>query len=173
MLLPTIETQRLFIRQFEPVDWQAVYAYTSNPEVMAFIPEGQFTETQAKQFADKNAGEEAEAFAVVLKAENKLIGHMAYHSWFAPDTYELGWVFHPVYYNKGYATEAAHALLQHCFEVLHGHRVIATCQPENPASYRVMEKLGMRREAHFRKCIYRGENTWWDEYFYAILEEEF
>jgi bifunctional non-homologous end joining protein LigD len=45
-------------------------------------------------------------------------------------------------------------MLHYSFEILDGHRVIATCQPENPASYRVMEKLGMRREAHFRKCIY-------------------
>ena len=57
------------------------------------------------------------------------------------------------------------------FETLGLHRVIATCQPENTASWRVMEKLGMRREAHFRKGHYRGA-TWWDEYFYALLAKE-
>jgi len=56
--------------------------------------------------------------------------------------------------------------------VLHLHRIIATCQPQNVASWRVMEKLGMRREAHFRKCLRRPENQWWDEYFYALLDEE-
>ena len=56
--------------------------------------------------------------------------------------------------------------------IIQSHRVIATCQPENPASYRVMEKIGMHREGHFRKFIYRGENLWWDELFYAILDEE-
>ena len=35
-----------------------------------------------------------------------------------------------------------------------------------------MEKIGMRREGHFRQCIYRQENVWWDEYFYAILAKE-
>ncbi len=69
-------------------------------------------------------------------------------------------------------TEAAFSLLRYSFEELHLHRVIATCQPENIPSYRVMEKLGMRREGFFRKCIYRGGNTWCDEYFYAMLEEE-
>ena len=49
--------------------------------------------------------------------------------------------------------------------------MVATCQPENTPSWRVMEKLGMQREGHLRKCIYRREK-WWDEYFYAILEEE-
>jgi [ribosomal protein S5]-alanine N-acetyltransferase len=64
------------------------------------------------------------------------------------------------------------ALLQYGFETLHLHRIIATCQPENVASCRVVEKLGMRREAHFRKCVRRPDNGWWDEYFYALLEGE-
>jgi RimJ/RimL family protein N-acetyltransferase len=50
--------------------------------------------------------------------------------------------------------------------------VIATCQPENAPSWRVMEKLGMQREGHLRKCISRDETTWRDEYFYALLEDE-
>ncbi len=60
---------------------------------------------------------------------------------------------------KGHATEAVKALLRYCFEDLRGHRVIAMCKPENPASYRVMEKIGMRREDHFRKGLDRGNNT--------------
>jgi ribosomal-protein-alanine N-acetyltransferase len=64
------------------------------------------------------------------------------------------------------------ALLDYGFTVLQLHRVIATCQPENPPSYRVMEKIGMRREGLFQKCIYRGDDQWWDECFYAILEDE-
>jgi [ribosomal protein S5]-alanine N-acetyltransferase len=167
-----IHTPRLLIRQFELEDWQAVYAYTSDLTVMAFIPEGVFTEEQAMQVVAANAGEEATIFPVILKTESTLIGHMVFHPWFAHRTYEIGWVFHPAYHGKGYATEAARALLKYAFEVLDCHRVIATCQPENPASFRVMEKIGMRREGHFRKCIFRGENIWWDEYFYAILEEE-
>jgi RimJ/RimL family protein N-acetyltransferase len=62
--------------------------------------------------------------------------------------------------------------LRYGFESLQVHRLIATCQPQNRPSWRVMEKLGMQREGHFRKCIPRDETTWWDEYFYAILEED-
>lgn len=51
------------------------------------------------------------------------------------------------------------------------HRIIATCQPENTPSYRVMEKLGMRREGYFQQCIPRGD-IWWDEYYYAMLKTE-
>jgi RimJ/RimL family protein N-acetyltransferase len=172
MLIPLIETARLRIRQFDKQDWPAVYAYTSNADLMTYIPEGPMSQEQAISFVTGNSGEQAEAFPVFLKSENRLIGHIVFHLWFAPQTYEVGWIFHPAYHGNGYATEAARAMLCYSFEVLAGHRVIATCQPENPASYRVMEKLGMRREAHFRKCIYRDENLWWDEYFYALLDEE-
>lgn len=172
MLIQPIETERLIIRQFELQDWEAVHSYTGDATVMTYIDEGQMSETQTKQFVEKNSSDQAEAFPVLLKSQNKLIGHMVFHPWFGHLTYEIGWVFHLNHQGKGYATEAAKALVRYCFESLHSHRIIATCQPENPASYRVMEKIGMNREGHFRKCNYRGKNVWWDEYFYAILEEE-
>ncbi len=172
MTIGHIETQRLRIRPFQPNHWQAVYDYTSDPAVMMYIPEGPFTPEQAKAFVAENMGDQARFFAVLLKTEDMLVGHMEFHPWFASQTYEIGWVINGAYQGHGYATEAAMALLQYGFEKLQLHRIIATCQPENLASWRVMEKLGMRREAHFRKCIRRPDDRWWDEYFYALLEEE-
>jgi len=172
MPIDNIETQRLRIRSFQRHDWQAVYDYTSDPAVMVYIPEGPLTPEQAKAFVADNRGEHARAVAVLHKTANLLIGYMVFHPWFAPQTYEIGWVFHRAYHGQGYATEAAVALLHYGFDALHLHRIIATCQPKNVASCRVMEKLGMRREAHFRKCIRRPDNRWWDEYFYALLAEE-
>ena len=172
MPIDRIETQQLRIRSFQPDDWQAVYDYTSDPDVMAYIPEEPFTPEQAKAFVADNMGEQARFVAVLLKTDDLLVGHMEFHPWFAPQTYEIGWIFDRAYHGQGYATEAAMALLQYGFEALHLHRIIATCQPENVASRRVIQKLGMRLEAHFRKCIRRPNNRWWDEYFYALLEEE-
>ena len=120
MLIEPIEIERFSIRHFDPQDWQAVYAYTSDATVMSFIPEGQFTETQSRQFVEKNVGTQAEAYPVILKAQNKLIGHLIFHPWFAPQTYEFGWVEHPTYQGNGYATESAQALLQYCFEKSQG-----------------------------------------------------
>lgn len=172
MLSNPIETQRLIIRRFEPRDWEEIYRYTSMPDVMKYIPEGTFTEDQAKEFVGENAGEQPTAYAVVRKQEQDVIGHIIFHPWYAERTYEIGWVFHPGYHSRGYATEAARALMAHGFEALGLHRIIATCQPENIASFKVMEKLGMRREGHFLQCIYRGNDTWWSEYFYAMLQVE-
>ena len=104
-----IETERLRIRHFTADDWQAVHAYTSDPVVMTHVPEGAMTEEQTKQFIAESMAEEARTYAVDLRAEDRLIGHVGFHPWFAPRIYELGWVFHPQYHRKGYATEAAAA----------------------------------------------------------------
>lgn len=184
-----ISTARLHVRNFKPEDWRAVYEYTSNVKVMKYIPGGVFTEQQAQEFVlkhsgdgrqkgedvatgeDEQKGEDVQNFAVSLTDERRLIGHISFHKYFGEHTYEIGWVFHPAYYRKGYATEAAKAIVQFGFEQMQLHRIIATCQPENTASYRIMEKIGMRREGFFEKCIPHG-NEWWDEYYYAILHEE-
>ncbi|URM32677.1 GNAT family N-acetyltransferase [Cytobacillus firmus] len=164
-----LKTERLIIRKFKSEDWQAVYEYTSNSEVMRYIPESVFTEEAAKEFIRKNI-EKADHFPVFIEGDI-LIGHIGFHKYFGNHTYEIGWVFNPKFYNKGYASEAAYAVLKYGFEKLGLHRIIATCQPENPPSYRVMEKIGMRREGFFKKCIPHGDE-WWDEYYYAILKEE-
>ncbi|MBG9586370.1 GNAT family N-acetyltransferase [Cytobacillus firmus] len=164
-----LKTERLIIRKFKSEDWQAVYEYTSNSEVMRYIPEGVFTEEAAKEFIRKNI-EKAEHFPVFIDGK-VLIGHIGFHKYFGDHTFEIGWVFNPRFYNKGYASESAYAVLKYGFEKLGLHRIIATCQPENPPSYRVMEKIGMRREGFFKKCIPHGDE-WWDEYYYAILKEE-
>lgn len=166
-----IETNRLLIRNFKEDDWQAVYDYTSDSHVMKYIPEGVFNEDMAKKFVSDNSGEQAKYFPVTLIEENLIIGHIVFHQYFGDHTYEIGWVFNPKYYNKGYASEAAKAVLHYGFKEMNLHRIIATCQPENIASYRVMEKIGMRREGYFKKCIPNGDE-WWDEYYYAVLGEE-
>ena len=170
-MIEPIETPRLLIRPFRPDDWQAVHAYASDPAVMKYIPGGVLSEDQARALVGETASDE-ENVAVVLKSEDRLIGHMPFHPWYSPRIYEIGWIFNPRYHGQGYATEAATALLRYGFETLGVHRIIATCQPENVASWRVMEKIGLRREAHFRKCFYVDDATWLDEYLYALLEED-
>ncbi|WP_088126201.1 GNAT family N-acetyltransferase, partial [Bacillus sp. JEM-1] len=154
-----IKAERLLIRKFEFKDWEAVHEYTSDSDVMTYIPEGVFTEEDTRNFVNKNMGENAKNFPVILIGENILVGHIVFHKYFGEHTYEIGWVFNPKYFNKGYASEAAQATLKYGFKEMKLHRIIATCQPENTPSYRVMEKIGMRREGYFKKCIPHG-NEW-------------
>ena len=173
MHLPEVETSRLRLRPIAAGDWPAIFAYMSDPRVTAFLPQGRLDEEASRAFALKHSSDEGEALAVIEKKSGQMIGHMPFHRWFAPETFEIGWAFNHAHHGKGYATEAGQALLAHAFETLKAHRVIATCQPENVASWRVAEKLGLRREAHFRAALYRAPGIWWDEFFYALLAEEY
>jgi ribosomal-protein-alanine N-acetyltransferase len=110
--------------------------------------------------------------AVELRSETRLIGIMRItvldRSNRAAD---FGYTFNRRYWNNGYATEGTRALLNFAFSNLKLHRVWATCDVRNHASYRVMQKLGMRREGVFKKdLLQRGE--WRDSFLYAVLAEE-
>ncbi len=84
---------------------------------------------------------------------------------------EVGWVFNPDFHGRGYATEAAEAILALAFGELGMHRVRAELDPLNDASIALCRRLGMREEAHYVKdLMIRGE--WGDTGIYAILEEE-
>jgi RimJ/RimL family protein N-acetyltransferase len=84
---------------------------------------------------------------------------------------EIGFVVHPEHQGRGYATEASHELLRIAFEDLGLHRVVGRLEPRNLASGRVLEKLGMRREAHLVENEFvKGE--WQSELVYAILDRE-
>ena len=149
-----ITTERLIIRKFIYDDWQGVHSYISDANVMKYIPEGVFSDEDTKKFVVENSNENAKYFPVLLKKDQTLIGHIVFHKYFGEHTYEIGWVFNPKYYNNGYATEAAYSILKYGFESMKLHRIIATCQPENIPSYRVMEKIGMRREGIVLKLVW-------------------
>lgn len=85
---------------------------------------------------------------------------------------ELGWVLDPTYTGHGYATEAVRELLRYCFRDLGLRRVTATCLLDNDSCWRLMGRVGMRREAHaLREALHRS-GRWLDTVTYAILEDE-
>jgi RimJ/RimL family protein N-acetyltransferase len=85
---------------------------------------------------------------------------------------ELGWVLDPAYAGRGYATEAVQGLLRLCFEELGLRRVTAGCFADNVASWRLMERVGMRRELHtVRESLHRTQG-WLDGFGYALLADE-
>lgn len=85
---------------------------------------------------------------------------------------ELGWVFHPDHTGHGYATEAVRELIRICFTDLGLRRVTANCFAGNEASWRLMERVGMRRELHtVRESLHRS-GAWLDGTGYALLADE-
>jgi RimJ/RimL family protein N-acetyltransferase len=85
---------------------------------------------------------------------------------------ELGWVLDPAYAGRGLATEAVATLLRICFEDLDLRRVVANCFADNVASWRLMERLGMRREVHTRSESLHRSRGWLDGMGYGLLAEE-
>jgi len=84
---------------------------------------------------------------------------------------EVGWIFDPEFQGQGFATEAASAMLDLAFGPAEIHRVSARCDVRNLRSWKMMERLGMRREAHFREHgLFKGK--WDEEYIYAMLRQE-
>jgi RimJ/RimL family protein N-acetyltransferase len=85
---------------------------------------------------------------------------------------ELGWVLDPARSGQGYATEAVRELLRHCFQDLGVRRAVSSCFLDNDTSWRLMERVGMRREVHaVRESLHRS-GRWVDTVGYAVLAEE-
>lgn len=170
-----METERLIIRRFRPDDWGDLYDYLSQEDVVKFEPYEVFTEEAARAEALRRSEHEA-FWAVCLKESGKLIGNI-YLSKQDFDTWELGYVFNANYHGNGYATEAAKALVDDVFENKNARRVIAMCSPLNNPSWKLLERLGMRREGHLLQNIYfktnqDGSPIWLDTYEYGILATE-
>ena len=170
-----IDTKRLIIRRFNKEDWQDLHEYLSDEEVIFYEPYGTFNEEACKEEAEIRA-EEDSFFAVCLKETGKVIGNL-YLGKQDFETYELGYVFNKKYQKQGFATESAERILNYAIEELKARRIIAMCNPKNEPSWKLLERLNMRREGHLIKNIYfkvdeNNQPIWADTYEYAILASE-
>lgn len=167
----------LIIRKPSPADLADFLAYRNAPESMSLQPIEPMAEDAALRFLTAQATlDPVEAtgwimFAIELEEERKMIGEVGIY--IPKDAYlgDVGWSIHPSFQGRGYATQAAKSLLRFAFETRGLHRITATCDSRNAASVRMMEKLGMRREATFLKSRFINQE-WRDECVFAMLQEE-
>ena len=172
-----LETERLVLREFQVADAGAIHEYASDPEVAQYMDWGPNTpeETEAvlqMRLRQQEAPDLSDPYslAVVLKETGKLIGVVSLYDIDPVNrSAGVGYCLNRAFWGQGYATEAVRAMLQFGFEELHLHRIYGTCRPENIGSWRVMEKVGMRREGHLREDRWM-KGRWQDSLLYAILE---
>jgi len=176
--LPGIETERLLLRGFRAGDAPSVQRLAGDRDVALNtlrIPHpyepGMAEAWIAGHARDRELGK-AVVFAVTLKHTGELVGSMGLEVRPEHDRAELGyWIGRP-YWGKGYATEAAKAVVRFGFCNLRLNRLEAHHFTRNPASGRVLEKIGMRRESLRRQAVKK-----WGEYqdiiVYAMLREDF
>jgi RimJ/RimL family protein N-acetyltransferase len=172
-----VRTERLVLRRLADGDMPRIFAYRSRPDVAEWIGS---TSTDVDSLAERFGDG---ATAVVVELDGQLIGDLMVR---ARDAYgqrevaqqaagveaELGWTFDPAHHGRGLATEAIGALIGICFDDLGLHRVVAACFCANEPSWRLMERIGMRREAHHVKDSLHRDHGWQDEYVYALLADE-
>jgi RimJ/RimL family protein N-acetyltransferase len=175
-----ILTERLALRPFSRGDVDAVFSYRSRADVSEYLFDHPMTHEECAEAVRARAGQIAfseEGDKIVLAVERRddqrLIGEVSLIWRSVPDLQgEVGYIFHPDAHGQGFASEAAHTLLAFGFEVMGLHRIYARCDARNRASERVMQRLGMRREAHFREHM-QVKGRWDEELIYAVLETEY
>lgn len=172
-----IVTDRLHLRPFCATDVDAVHAYQGLDEVARYHLWDARTHAQVvERTADwpNDTGEDGGdiVLVVTLADTGQLIGDvfLGIRDREARQG-EIGYTLRPDMQGKGYATEAVNVLVDLGFNTLNLHRISARCDVRNDGSWQLMERLGMRREAHFREhALFKG--AWDEEYEYAILEDE-
>lgn len=166
-----IETKNLIIRNFELSDENDLCEYMMQRVNTKFESYPDFTLEKGKKEIEYRTKSD-EFYAIELKEEHKVIGNI-YLGKRDFNSRELGYVLNENYQKKGYGTEASKAVIEYMFKK-GVHRIFAECSPENRPSWKVMENIGMEREAHFRKNVSfhndeNGQPIYWDTYVYAIL----
>jgi len=174
-----IMTERLLLRPIIASDASAMYAYKSRPDICRFLPHDvlsleQVNDRIATTYARTHLDDEGQALSLAVqeRASGALAGDVVLF-WHSREhrAGEVGYVLDPAFHGRGYAAEAARAMLTLGFDELGLHRIVGRLDARNAASVRVLEKLGMRREAHLRSNEYL-KDEWTDELVYALLEDE-
>lgn len=161
---PVLNTPRLCLRALRPSDLADLYAYASDPEIDRYTPWARYTSlAEARADLDNYLLEYERdgfgAWGIEHRADQRLIGITN----FSPPhphhrVTELGYTIARPYWGQGYATEATQALVKFGFEQLQVVRIEAVCLPENRASGRVLQKIGMRYEGLLHNYqIWRGQ----------------
>lgn len=164
-------TERLTVRKFEPNDFEDLAEILTDSEVIYFEPYETFTREACVQEAVKFS-ESEEFFAVILN--NKVIGKI-YFSKKDFGSYEIGYTFNGEYQGKGYAYESVKGMIVYAFSDLDVRRIFAEINARNTKSIRLVQRLGMRKEAEHIEIYPRkeDENIFDDILVYAILKKEF
>ncbi|MEX0750336.1 MAG: GNAT family protein [Dehalococcoidia bacterium] len=174
-----IRTDRLILREITLDDWPAVLAYQRDPQYLRYYA---WTEDRSeddvrafvKMLADLQHQQPRRKFqlAITLPGDDALIGNCGIRRKDGKDfEADIGYELSPAHWGRGYATEAARAMVAYGFEELKMHRVSSWCIADNVASARVLEKAGLRPEGRLRLNEH-FKDRYWDTLLFGVLREE-
>ena len=172
-----METERLLLRQFEPGDLTALHAMRSRADTVRWLYQEPSTLEEdrarlARGIGNLRFGLTGDALGFAVVREERIVGDISLFLRSAEHRQgEIGFIVHPDHQGRGYATEAAGALLELAFGTFDLHRVIGTLEARNAGSAHVLEKLGMRLEARLvENELVKGE--WQSELVYAVRQSQ-
>jgi RimJ/RimL family protein N-acetyltransferase len=163
------------LRPPEPEDLAPLHAIMSRAEVARWVYWEPRSVEEVSRALDRQINQDRTkelALVAELRETGELVGHLTLSLGASVHRQgEIGFMFHPDHQRKGYATEAAHEVVRLAFETYDLHRLWGSLETRNTASARVLEKLGMRREADLIENEWvKGE--WQSETVYALLARE-
>ncbi len=159
-------------------DAMSLFRYRADPQISRYQGWCPATPDEAERFIDKASRvlpatpDSWYQRAIRLRDGGELIGDLGVH--FGSDEHapvEIGISLAPAWQGKGLASQALELVLGYVFDSLGRHRVIGSVDPRNAASIRLLERAGMRREAHFRQSLWLG-GEWVDDMVFAMLAHE-
>ena len=176
--LPTMETERLYMRRLFPSDALDMFEYASLGSVTEYLlwsehPNVQYTREYLEYLDSRYAVGDFYDWALVLKKSGKMIGTCGFTSIdLVNNSAEIGYVLNPAFHGIGIAPEAARAVVSFGFSTLELSRISAVCMKENERSLRVMKKVGMHYEGVLRSAVYaKGKHR--DVCLCAITREDY
>ena len=169
-----IRTERLLLRPFRESDYDDLFEFLSQLEDDEFEGYPGITYENGRKHLKYRLGSKT-FYAIELMESGKVIGNISCGNRdFAAK--EIGYIVNKRYQRRGYAAEAFSAVIAQAFRE-GAHRIYAECDPRNIPSWKLLEEVGLQREAHFRQNIWfhrneNGDPIWKDTLVYAILEND-
>jgi len=170
-----IESKRLLIRPILNEDAKAVFAYRSDAitnQYQGWIPKNlsEVDEFIAKNPKSINQTDSWFQLVMIEKESDELIGDIGLH-FIDEHQVELGCTLSKEVHKLGYATESLQRVISFLFETLDKHRITSSIDPLNKPSIDLVERLGFRKEAHFKESLLI-DGQWVDDIIYAVLKKE-
>ena len=173
-----LESARLNLRRFRESDLEPFHTYRSDPDVGKYQGWSALTLDEARQFIETQDEHMPGALgvgaqiAIELKASGEMVGDVFLNTPAdEPDHAQFGYTLGREHQGKGVATEAVETLLDYVFGPLDKHRATALTFADNARSVALLERIGMRREAHHLQSS-RLDGAWVDDYVYAMLQSD-
>jgi len=173
-----IKTERLILRDFTQNDINFYMDLETNPKSLEYehdtFPSQETLNNNIKQIFELLDKNPRDKYSLLILNNDTLIPVGRVVLWMIDEfvnEWEMGWIIHPDYWNNGYASEAAKAMINFAFQDLNAHRIQALCHEHNHRSERVMIRVGMYKEGTLRGVRYHNKQ-WYGSHIYSILDTD-